>query len=89
MDNNRVLDLVYSAYSLRGALFVVLIYGFLWKKANPRAAAVSMTCTGAVAILWVLYKIITGSYLIAPWFTETYAAVATAEKRVWEIVCVF
>ena len=78
VDNNKVLDLVYSAYSLRGALFVVMIYGFLWKKANSRAAAVSMTCTGVVAIFWVLYKIITGSYLIAPWFTETYAAVATA-----------
>ena len=89
VDNNRVLDLVYSAYSLRGALFVVLIYGFLWKKANPRAAAVSMTCTGAVAILWVLYKIITGSYLIAPWFTETYAAVATAAISMFLLSIVF
>lgn len=78
VDNNNVLDIVYSAYSLRGALFVVLIYGFIWKKADKDAACISMISTGAVSITWALVKIITGKYLIAPWFTETYAAVVTA-----------
>ncbi|MDO5139154.1 MAG: sodium:solute symporter family protein, partial [Oscillospiraceae bacterium] len=78
VNNNNVLDIVYSAYSLRGAIFVVLIYGFVWKKANVKAACLSMICTGAVAISWVLFKLIFGHYPIASWFTETYAAVITA-----------
>ena len=89
VNNNNVLDIVYSAYSLRGALFVVLIYGFLWKKANAKAASISMICTGVVSVFWVLYKIITGAYLIAPWFTETYAAVACAAISMLVLSLVF
>ena len=89
VDNNNVLDIVYSAYSLRGALFIVLIYGFLWKKANQKAACISMIITGIVSVTWVLFKIITGAYLIAPWFTETYAAVAAAATSMLILSIVF
>lgn len=78
VDSNNVLDIVYSAYSLRGALFVILIYGFMWKKANSKAACISMISTGVVSVAWVIYKQIFGYYPIASWFTETYAAVITA-----------
>ena len=78
VNHNNVLDIVYSAYSLRGALFIVLIYGFFWKKANAKAASASMICTGIVAVGWVLFKLCFKHYPIANWFTETYAAVLTA-----------
>ena len=78
VQNNYVLDLVYSAYSIRGALFIVLIFGFFWKKATARGACISMIITTITAICWVGFKLIFGHYLIAPWFTETYAAVLVA-----------
>ena len=78
VNNNSVLDIVYSAYSLRGALFIILIYGLFWKKANSQAACTSMIMTGAVAVCWVIFKLVVGHYPIAPWFTETYAAVLTS-----------
>lgn len=78
VENNNVLDLVYSAYSIRGALFIVLIFGFFWKKATSKAACISMVVTSIVAICWVGFKLIMGHYPIASWFTETYAAVLVA-----------
>ena len=78
VKQNSVLDIVYSAYSLRGALFIVIIFGFLSKRAAPRAACVSMLLTGAAAIGWTLYKVVTGRYPLAGWLTETYVAVFTA-----------
>ena len=78
VENNSVLDIVYSAYSIRGALFIVLIFGFFWKKATSRGACISMIVTSAVAVCWVSFKLIFGHYPIASWFTETYAAVFVA-----------
>lgn len=78
VENHNVLDLVYSAYSIRGALFIVLIFGFFWKKATSKGACVSMVITAVVAVCWVGFKLVFGYYPIAPWFTETYAAVLTA-----------
>lgn len=77
VNASAVLDLVYAAYSLRGALFVVVLFGIYTKFASSKAAIWSMWCTGVVAIGWVAIKLITGSYLI-PGFTETYAAVIVA-----------
>ena len=78
VDNNSVLDIVYSAYSIRGALFIVLIFGFFWKKATVRGACASMVVTTLVAVSWVAFKLSVGHYPVAPWFTETYAAVLAA-----------
>lgn len=78
VENNNVLDLVYSAYSIRGALFIVLVFGFFWKKATSNGACVSMIITSVTAVLWVAFKLIFKHYPIAPWFTETYAAVLVA-----------
>ena len=78
VENNNVLDLVYSAYSIRGALFIVLIFGFFWKKATAEGACISMIITSVVAVCWVGFKLVFGHYPITPWFTETYAAVLTA-----------
>jgi SSS family solute:Na+ symporter len=75
---SKVLDVVYAAYSLRGALFIVVLLGIYWKKASEKGACWSMVCTGVVAIGWVVIKMATGSYPIASWLTETYAAVVVA-----------
>ncbi len=73
-----VLDIVYAAYSLRGALFVVLLMGIFGRRCNGRSASISMLVTTLVAILWTLVKVLTGNYPFFPWFTETYAAILTA-----------
>lgn len=78
VDNNSVLDIVYSAYSIRGALFIVLVFGFFWKRATARGACVSMVVTAGVALGWVGFKLACGHYPLAPWFTETYAAILAA-----------
>ncbi len=77
VNASAVLDLVYAAYSLRGALFVIVLFGIYTKFASSRASIWSMWCTGAVAIGWVAIKLIKGSYLI-PGFSETYAAAIVA-----------
>ena len=75
---NKILDIVYSAYALRGALFIVIILGLFWKHATAKGACVSMILTAFTAIGWALFKIVTGRYPIANWFTETYAAIIVA-----------
>ncbi len=78
VNSSAVLDIVYSAYSLRGALFIVVLLGIYWKGATEKGACWSMVFTGAVAIFWVVFEMVTGSYPIASWLTETYAAVLVA-----------
>lgn len=85
VNASAVLDLVYSAYSLRGALFVVVMLGMLWMKkkkmVSETGACISMVLTGLVAVVWVAVKLATGSYpMVIHGFaiTETYAAVIVA-----------
>ncbi len=78
---STVLELVYAAYSLRGALFVVVLLGMYWKKASSKGACWSMICTAVVAVAWVAFKLIAGHYPISIGsfaITETYAAVVVA-----------
>lgn len=75
--NTRVLDIVYSAYSLRGAIFVVLLFAIYWNRTTPKGAAWSLVITGATLVFWVGYHAVTGNYPI-PGVTETYAAVLVA-----------
>ena len=37
-----------------------------------------MVITTLVAVSWVAFKLAVGHYPVAPWFTETYAAVLAA-----------
>jgi SSS family solute:Na+ symporter len=76
--STKILDMVYFAYTLRGALFIVLMYGIYWKLTSEKGAIISMVLTGAVGFFWVAWKSATGAYPIADWLTETYAAVMTA-----------
>lgn len=74
----KVLDIVYFAYGLRGSMFVVLLLGMYWKKVNPKVASIAMISTVVVGLFWVVYKQLTGSYPISSYFTDTYASILVA-----------
>ncbi len=88
VNQTTVLDLVYAAYSLRGAILIVILFGIHRRKRTGEAAlpdlrggeaaCVSMVLTIGVALFWVVWRLICGSYPVAGWFTETYAAILTA-----------
>ncbi len=78
VEAQAVLDIVYAAYSLRGALFIVVLLGIYWKRASEKGACWSMVLTGVVAVFWKVYNIIYGAYPISNAITETYAAVVVA-----------
>lgn len=74
----RVLDIVYFAYSMRGALFVVVLLGIYYKKTSQKGAIAGMLCTAAVGAFWVIYNGVVGHFPIHPAISETYAAVVVA-----------
>lgn len=78
VNASTVLGIVYSAYSLRGAIFVVVLLGIYWKRASEKGACWSMVLTGGVAVVWKVVHLTTTHYPISDSFTETYAAVAVA-----------
>jgi SSS family solute:Na+ symporter len=92
VNADSVLGIVYAAYSLRGAIFIVVLFGIYWKKASEKGACWSMVCTGIAAIVWKVFNVVATQkdasgqlvhnfatkYPIADWFTETYAAVIVA-----------
>ncbi|HHW48805.1 MAG TPA: sodium:solute symporter family protein [Clostridiaceae bacterium] len=77
-ESTKVLDLVYFAYSLRGALFVVLLLGIYWKRTSQKGAVWAMLITAAIGLFWVAFKGMFGYYPISPFLTETYASIITA-----------
>lgn len=74
----RVLDIVYFAYSMRGALFVIVLLGIYYKKTSERGAVYGMISTAIVGFFWVVYNARVGHFPIHANFTETYAAVIVA-----------
>ena len=74
----KVLDIVYFAYSLRGSMFVVLLLGILWKKVSPLIANTAMITTLGVGLFWVIWKQATGFYPINNYITDTYASIIAA-----------
>jgi SSS family solute:Na+ symporter len=76
--STRILDMVYFAYTLRGSLFVVLLFAIYWKRTSPKGAVIAMIITGIVGLFWVAYKAMYGQFPIHPAVTETYASVIVA-----------
>lgn len=74
----RILDMVYFAYTIRGSLFVILLFGIYWKKTTSKGAIWAMLCTSFVGLFWVIYKAIYGHFPIHPYLTETYASIIVA-----------
>ena len=73
----RVLDIVYFAYSMRGALFIIVLLGIYYKKTSEKGAVWGMYCTAIVGCFWVGYNAVVGHFPI-PAVTETYAAIVVA-----------
>ncbi len=81
VNMSAVLELVYAAYSLRGALFIVVLLGIYWKKSSQKGAVIAMILTAVGAIGWVAIKLVTGSYPLSFGdfaISETYIAVVIA-----------
>ena len=74
----KILDMVYSAYSLRGAIFVVLLFAIYWKRTSAKGATLALLFTGITVIFWVAYKAVFGTFPISAAVTETYAAIIAA-----------
>lgn len=79
-NSATVLDIVYFAYSIRGSLFVILLFGIVLKKskASEKAVIVSMLVTAVTGLVWVVYKQICGAYPISDALSETYATIIAA-----------
>jgi SSS family solute:Na+ symporter len=75
---STILDIVYFAYTLRGSLFVVLLFAIYWKKTSTWGAVWAMIFTALAGFVWVVLKKILGQYPIHPMFTETYISVIVA-----------
>ena len=76
--SSTILDMIYFGYSLRAALFIILLLGILWKKTSSLGAITAMILTGAAGIIWIWYKNMTGTYPIHPYFSETYISILVA-----------
>lgn len=70
--------MVYFAYTLRGAIFVVLLLGIYWKKTSEKGAVYAMIITGLVGFYWIIHKAVFGHYPIHRMLTETYASIIAA-----------
>ena len=55
--STRILDMVYFAYSIRGALFVVLLLGIYWRKTSKKGAIWGMICTAVVGCFWAFIMV--------------------------------
>lgn len=77
-DSSRLLDMVYFAYTLRGAIFVILLFSIYWKKTTEKSAVIGMLTSSATGFFWVGYKAILGHYPFHPSFNETYAVLIVA-----------
>jgi SSS family solute:Na+ symporter len=61
VNASKVLDIVYSAYSLRGALFIVVLFGIYWKRASEKGSIWSMLFTGVAAVVWTVVRSLPGT----------------------------
>lgn len=76
--STRILDMVYFAYTIRGSLFVVLLFGIYWRKTTPQGAIWAMIITALIGFFWVIYRSIFGQFPIHPEISETYASIIVA-----------
>ncbi len=62
VKSSAVLDLVYAAYTLRGVLFIVILFGMYWKRTSERGVCAGVLVTFVCCVAWVGVKIVTGRY---------------------------
>ena len=82
VNSSAVLDLVYVAYTLRGILFLVILFGIYWKHTSEKGACVSMLFSFLCCLAWEIatiarggvYPLSIGGFAIS----ETYVGVIVA-----------
>ena len=67
--------IVYFAYSMRGALFVIILLGIYYKGFQIGGAVYGIIVTAAVETFWVVFNAIADHFPIHPAISETCAAV--------------
>ena len=81
VKSSAVLDLVYVAYTLRGILFIVILFGMYWKYTSERGVCIGVVVSFFGCIAWFVPKLITGHYLLTigsfP-ISETYFGIVLA-----------
>lgn len=87
--STKILDMVYFAYTLRGSLFVVLLFGIYWRKTSQKGSVWAMILTALIGLAWVIYKGKVGHYPIHPMLTETYVSVMMATISTFVLSLVF
>ena len=81
VKSSAVLDLVYAAYTLRGVLFLVILFGMYGKRTSERGVCAGVLVTFLCCIAWVGVKIATGRYPLyigSFAISETYLGVVLA-----------
>ncbi len=81
VNSSAVLDLVYAAYTLRGVLFIVILFGMYWKRTSEKGVCTAVIVTFLCCIAWVGVKIATGRYPLyigSFAISETYLGVVLA-----------
>lgn len=81
VNSSAVLDLVYAAYTLRGVLFIVILFGMYWKHTSERGVCAGVIVTFICCVAWVAVKIVTGRYPLyigSFAISETYLGVVLA-----------
>ena len=81
VNSSAVLDLVYAAYTLRGVLFIVILFGMYWKYTSEKGVCTAVLVTFVVCVGYVAAKLVIGQYPIVignfP-ISETYLGVIVA-----------
>ena len=81
VNSSAVLDLVYAAYTLRGVLFIVILFGMYAPHTSERGVCAGVIITFLCCIAWVAAKIVTGRYPLyigSFAISETYLGVVLA-----------
>ena len=81
VNSSAVLDLVYAAYTLRGVLFIVILFGMYWKYTSEKGVCTAVLVTFVACVGYVAAKLVIGQYPIVignfP-ISETYLGVVIA-----------
>lgn len=85
---STILSLVKVAYTLRGVLFIVILFGMYWidrrtglSRTSDKGVCIAVLTTFALCIAWYIPRLIGGEYLLSIGsfaITETYLGVAAA-----------
>lgn len=78
LPNIKILDMVYFAYTLRGSIFVIILFAMFWKSTSRKGCVWAMIATAIVGFGWVLYNAKFGTFPIHKEFNETYASLIVA-----------